>query len=77
MFRYEETVSFHSVVQFLYLLGVAGVEWGQLTAVPTMPWMPAVIAVPLVLLPLMFSQLRIRIDSEMLTAEFGYLGWPM
>ena len=77
MFRYEETVSFHPVVQFLYLLGVAGVVWAQVTAVPTMPWVPAVIGVPLVLLPLMFDRLRIRMNAAMLTAEFGYLGWPI
>lgn len=77
MFRYEETVSFHPLVQFLYLLGVAGVVGAQLTAVPTMPWVPAVIGVPLVLLPLMFGRLRIRMDADMLTAEFGYLGWPI
>ena len=77
MFRYEETVSFHPVVQFMYLLGVAGVVWAQVTAVPTMPWVPAVIGVPLVLLPLMFGRLRIRMDAELLTAEFGYLGWPI
>jgi len=77
MFRYEETVSFHPVVQFLYLLGVAGMVWAQVTAVPTMPWVPVVIGVPLVLLPLMFGRLRIRVDASMLTAEFGYLGWPI
>ena len=77
MSRYEETVSFHPVVQFLYLLGVACVLWAQLAAVPHMPWVPAVVGVPLILLPLMFGRLRIRMDAEMLTAEFGYLGWPM
>jgi hypothetical protein len=77
MFRYEETVSFHPVIQFLYLLGVAGMVWAQVTAVPTMPWVPVAIGVPLVLLPLMFGRLRIRVDAEMLTAEFGYLGWPI
>ena len=77
MFRYEETVSFHPVVQFLYLLGVAGVVWAQITAVPTIPWVPVVIGVPLVLLPLMFGRLRIRMNSETLTAELGYLGWPI
>ena len=77
MFRYEETVSFDPVVQFLYLLGVAGVVWAQLATVPNMPWVPAVVGVPLILLPLMFGRLRIRMDAEMLTTEFGYLGWPM
>ena len=77
MYRYEETVSFYPVVQFLYLLGVAGLVGAQLAIVPTMPWVPAVIGVPLVLLPLAFGRLRIRVDAEMLTAEFGYLGWPI
>jgi len=77
MFRYEETVSFHPLVQFLYLLGVAGVVWAQFAAVPTLPWVPAVIGVPLVLLPLMFGRLLIRIDASILTVEFGYLGWPI
>ena len=77
MFRYEETVSFHPVVQFLYLLGVAGVVWAQLATVPTIHWVPAVIGVLLILLPLMFGRLRIRMGAEMLTAEFGYLGWPI
>ena len=77
MYRYEETVSFHPVVQFLYVLGVAGVVWAQVAALPTLPWVPAVIGVPLVLLPLMFGRLLIRMDADMLTAEFGYLGWPL
>jgi len=77
MIRYEETVSFHPVVQFLCLLGVAGVVWAQLATVPTIPWVPAVIGVLLILLPLMFGRLRIRMGAEMLTAEFGYLGWPI
>ena len=74
MFRYEETVSFHPLVQFLYLLGVAGVVWAQAAAVPTLP---AVIGVPLVLLPRMFGRLLIWMDADMLTAEFGHLGWPI
>ena len=77
MYRHEDTVSFHPVVQFLYLLGVAGVVLAQFAAVPNMPWVPAVVGVPLILLPLMFGRLRIRMDAEMLTAEFGYLGWPI
>jgi hypothetical protein len=77
MFRYEETVSFHPVLQFLYLLGVAGVVWAQLTIVPELVWVPVLIGAPLILLPLMFGRLRIRVDAEVLTAEFGYLGWPI
>lgn len=77
MFRYEETVSFHPVVQFLYLLGVAGIVWTQFATLPELRWVPVLVGASLILLPLMFGRLRIRIDAEMLTAEFGYLGWPI
>ncbi|GMR22119.1 MAG: hypothetical protein BMS9Abin37_0447 [Acidobacteriota bacterium] len=77
MFRYEETVSFHPVVQFLYLLGMAGVVWVQVAAVAPLPWVPVVIGVALILLPLIFGRLLIRVDADVLTAELGYLGWPI
>jgi hypothetical protein len=77
MSRYEEIVTFHPLVQVSYLLGVGGLVWAQWMAVPEVPWVPVVVGVPLVLLPLMFGRLRIRLDHEVLTAEFGFLGWPI
>jgi len=78
MYTYEETVSFHPAVQILYLGGVGLAVWGQLTAAPSMPWIPVLVCVFLIGLPLMFGRLLIRIDaSQVLTAEFGYLGWPI
>ena len=74
---YEERVTFHPIVQVAYLAGVAALVWGQLQAVPTLPWVTFVVGVPLLILPLMFGRLLIRMDAETLFVEFGYLGWPL
>jgi hypothetical protein len=64
-------------VQVSYLLGLAALVWGQLRAVPSPLWITLLIGVPLVLLPLMFGRLLIRMEADVLTVEFGYLGWPI
>ena len=74
---YEERVTFHPIVQVAYLAGVAALVWGQLQAVPTLPWVAFVVGVPLIILPLMFGRLLIRMDAQTLFVEFGYLGWPI
>lgn len=74
---YEENVGFHPIVQVAYVAGVAVLVWGQFRAVPTLPWISFVVGVPLLILPLMFGRLLIRMDTETLFVEFGYLGWPI
>lgn len=77
MYRYEENVTFHPVVQVGYLLSIAFLVWAQMTGRSEVPWLGVAIGIPLVLLPLMFGRLLIRIDHTSLMAEFGYLGWPI
>lgn len=76
MFRYEERVTFHPFFQVLYLVAVGAVVVGQWAALPELAWAPFLVGVPLILLPLMFGRLLIRVDAERLLAQFGFLGWP-
>lgn len=79
MDAYEETVTFHPVMQLLYLGGIGVVAWSLVTAASSAPWISVLVGVFLLALPLVFGRLTIRIDAaaHVLVAEFGYLGWPI
>lgn len=77
MYQYHEDIRFHPVVQVGYLAGLGLLVWTQLTTIPEIPWVPVVVGIALLVLPLMFGRLRIRVDSTTLIADFGYLGWPI
>ena len=74
--RFEQTVSFSPIVQFLYLVAIGVFVWGQFQVVPDLPWIPLLIGAGLVILPAMFGRLVFQVDGEAVTVRFGYLGWP-
>ncbi len=75
-YRYEETISFHPVVQISYVLmmGVFALSLLQGRGGPF--WVPMAIGFFLLLLPVVFGRLVISVDDEALTVVFGYVGWP-
>ena len=77
-YRYREKITFHPLVQVLYLVMLAFVCWTLLQ--PTNDPRQVLIMVPLGLLllaiPLIFGRLIIEIDEENLRATWGYMGWP-
>jgi len=74
---YRERVSFHPVVRIAYLLGIGALSLGHFRAVPAPAWITVAVGIPLLVLPLMFGRLSIRVADETLTVELGYLGWPI
>ena len=76
MYRYEERVSFHPLVQLGYLALVVTVVAALAGLLRPVPWAPAAFGLVLVLLPALFGRLVIQIDADTLSATFGFLGWP-
>ena len=76
MYRYEERITFHPLVQLVYVALVATLVAALVGTLRPVPWAPAILGLFFILLPAMFGRLLIQIDAEALTARFGFLGWP-
>ncbi len=74
-YRYAESVTFHPVVQVLYVLML--VLLGVFLSVGPAPmvWPLLLVGLVLIAIPALFGRLVIDVDTENLTIRWGYLGW--
>jgi hypothetical protein len=77
-YRYREKVTFHPLVQFLYivLLAVFVVSILEGGRSSTSIGEALLVGLALVGMALIFGRLLIELDEEKLTMTWGYLGWP-
>jgi hypothetical protein len=79
-YRFEEELRFHPIVRFSYLVMLivflASVIRGLGGPHPRPPIIPILVGLGLLVLPLLFGRLTIRVGEENLTATWGYFGWP-
>lgn len=77
-YRYRETISFHPVVQILYLFMLAVVCWSLLAAMHDLRQLliMAIVGLLVSAIALVFGRLVIEVDELELRATWGYLGWP-
>jgi hypothetical protein len=75
-YRYSESVTFHPLIQILYLvmLGVFAAILFSDEASSRAVIVP--IGLLLVAIPLVFGRLLIQMDESNLVMTWGYLGWP-
>ncbi len=77
-YQFEEKVPFHPVVRFFYIVMLivffASVTRGL--GGPQPPFVPILVGLALLAIPLLFGRLAILVDEQNLTATWGYLNWP-
>jgi len=76
MIKYEEKLSFHPMINLVFIVLVGTLAW-TVWQEPGPPLLLIMVGMVLMVIPLIFSRLVIRVDERELYVAFGLFGWPV